>query len=175
MKYIKKYYWLHKWWAIRDFFQPKQKWLTKTIPNHWCDKVSLLKDIPFECLIHFVEKEDGLKMLAYQLDDDQAGEERIQYFTEAHDDVKYAYEYIKNRRPALEKALDDAYPPHVDFEDMFGEPNEQGLYTMKTSEELYGAPHEEVYANVRKIEKEIDDTDQKVLHLIIKHRRTLWT
>ena len=53
--------------AVVDWFFPKQRWLTRKIPNHWCDKVELIPRVLFASIIHFVEKEDGLEMLRLQI------------------------------------------------------------------------------------------------------------
>jgi hypothetical protein len=53
---------------IREFFFPRQRWLTGKIPNHWCDKVELLPILIFESLIHYVEVEQGLDSRDWNVD-----------------------------------------------------------------------------------------------------------
>ena len=64
MKLFKKitniYFWFNLVTTIKVFFKPKQKWLTETIPNSWKDKPELIRDILFECIIHFIEEENKI-------------------------------------------------------------------------------------------------------------------
>lgn len=60
MRILSKYFWFDLHQRVKDFLWPKNKWLTKIIPNHWIDKDGLLEEIIAASLIHFVEEEDGL-------------------------------------------------------------------------------------------------------------------
>ena len=58
---LHKYFWMDLKYQIKSWFNPSQKWLTKDIPNTWCDKVTLIPHLLFSCLVHFVEEEKGLQ------------------------------------------------------------------------------------------------------------------
>lgn len=91
--------------SIRYFFRPRQRWLTKVIPNHWCDKTELIYTIIETFIIHFVEGENALKVIDWNYTPDQ------KKFAE---ELQQKYDLIKNYLPALQKELQnewDKIPP----------------------------------------------------------------
>jgi len=54
------YYIEDTWWKIRNWFNPRQKWLTSKIPNHWIDKDTLWEICIIEGIKHYVEGENAL-------------------------------------------------------------------------------------------------------------------
>lgn len=153
-------------WAICNFFNPKQKWLTKKISNSWQDKVELMRTLLFEMVVHFVEKE-------MEIVDWDATEGHQQVAAE----LREVYKYIKEERPALEKELDAAYPPmRNDWFKKSDEPVREvdGVkfytYNFTTTEE-----EKKCYERVHEIEAKIDELDQKHLHTIINNRQAMWT
>ena len=58
---LNSFYWWDLKYQIGAWFKPRQKWLTKTIPNTWCDKTSLIPHLLFTCLVNYVEDENGLQ------------------------------------------------------------------------------------------------------------------
>jgi hypothetical protein len=152
MKYTLK----RKYEAICEWFNPRQKWLTKEIPNSWCDKVELIPRLLFACLIDFVEKEEGLKMMDYDWAEElEAGRVHTDYIDDCNKrnrELYIAYDYIKNQRHLLDKALGDSYPD----------------YGLKGT-------YEELYSKTNALEKEIKDKDIDAMQVIIRNHEYLWT
>ena len=86
------------------FLNPRQKWLTKQIPNDWQDKVSLITDINFAMVIHFIEGEECFENTDYHA----SGNHHAKFA----DELRECYAYIKTERPELVKQHGDSYP-HV--------------------------------------------------------------
>ena len=172
------FYWSDIKYSISAYFNPRQKWLTKTIPNRWCDKTSLIPHLLFTCLVHYVEKEEGLHDEHDYSEDLKAGfvsQEYVDSVLTTDRELREVYNYIKTERPELNRQLDDAYPtpqqPHTEF---FTK-NEDGHYTMKTCEELYGMSYKKAYSKVRSIEAKLEKKDAWAMKTIIKHYQKMWT
>lgn len=133
------------WDTIRYFFNPRQKWLTKQIPNSWCDKVTLVRDINFAMIVHFIEGEKCFEHTDYE----NSGEHHIKFARE----LMECYLYIKTRRPMLDKQFWDSYPK---------------------DDEFTGDYHKD-YAETNRLERELEEQDTKWLTWIITNRGYLWT
>jgi hypothetical protein len=97
------------WLSIKDLFSPKQRWLTKKIPNHWMDKPELIQLVLFETLIDYVENEEGLKDQFDFSEDLQAGyidQKYIDNVKAVDGELRRVYNYIKNERQTLEENWD---------------------------------------------------------------------
>jgi hypothetical protein len=170
------------WWDVRyrisAFFNPRQKWLTKTIPNTWCDKVTLIPHLLFTCLIHYVEKEEGLNDnydYAEDLEKGYVSQQYVDSVLETDRELREVYNYIKTERPQLEEQHENSYPtPNSKAGDIFVE-NKDGSCTMRSCEELYGMPYKEAYAEVRRLEALIEEKDMWAMKTIIKHYQKMWT
>ena len=105
------------WYNIKCFFFPKQRWLTKTIPNTWCDKVALLPDIVFASLIHFVEEEEGLNSRTWK---DTYPDGSSFDITHIEKDLRRAYRYATKVRGRLEKKTwQTKYPHSIYFDKLY--------------------------------------------------------
>jgi hypothetical protein len=124
---------------------PRQKWLIKQIPNEWNDKVTLITDINFAMIVHFVDEEKCFESTDYA----GSSPAHAQFARE----LKECYNYIKIRRPILQEKHQNSYP---DEENMTGD------YSVD-------------YAETHRLEKEIDDQDTKWLTWIVTNRAFLWT
>ena len=99
------------WYPLCAWFNPRQKWLTKLIPNQWMDKPELIKDILFACLVHYVEEEDGINSREFYETDYREGyisKEYLDHCIEVNTDLQNVYNYVKTERPLLEKEADEA-------------------------------------------------------------------
>lgn len=155
-------FWLNEvYYGFTSLFNPKQKWLTRVIPNTWCDKSELIPQILFECLIHFVEKEEGLKQLDIDWDKEikngYLSKEYVDSVIGVYTDLKKAYEYVKNERPFLQKQHEESYPPYP-------LPNH-----------MKGLKYEELYGEQDRLEKLIEEKDQWAMHTIVTHVDYMWT
>lgn len=131
--------------SLKYKLNPRQKWLTKQIPNSWCDKVTLVRDVNFAMVVHFIEGEKCFENTDYV----GSGESHAKFARE----LMECYSYIKTRRPMLDKMHWDAYP---------------------NEENMTGEYHKD-YAEVNRLEKEIEDQDTKWLTWIVTNRGFLWT
>ena len=105
-------------YKVHDFFFPKQKWLTKQIPNEYCDKVELIPDILFKILIAFVEEEDGLNHRTWYYECPCTGQ--IVDNRNIEEDLKRAYRYAKEIRNRLEKKTwQTKYPHSISFDKLY--------------------------------------------------------
>jgi len=109
------------WLSIKEFFSPKQRWLTKKIPNHWMDKPELIQLVLFETLIDYVENEEGLKDQFDFSEDLQAGyigQEYVDNVKAVDGELRRVYNYIKNERKTLEESYDYRVYEEMDKKDM---------------------------------------------------------
>lgn len=130
---------------VRYKINPRQKWLKKQIPDSWCDKVSLVKDLNFAMIVHFIEGEKCFDNTDYE----GSSESHIKFAKE----LRECYEYIKNERPRLDKIYWDSFP----------------------KDDAYTGDYNVDYADVNRLEKEIEDKDTKWLTWIVNNRGFLWT
>lgn len=58
-----------KWQALCDVINPKNKWLTKIIPNHYVENDQLIQLVLFKILVSYVEVEKGLTHFEWTVSD----------------------------------------------------------------------------------------------------------
>jgi len=170
------------WWDLKhqitSWLKPQQKWLTRSIPNTWCDKVTLIPHLLFECLIHYVEKENGLQDQTDWSEDLEKGhvsQEYIDTLKTRDTLLREVYNYVKTERAALEAAHDNSYPiPLSPSKDLFIK-NEDGNRTMRSCEDVYGMSYEDAYAETHRLEKLIEEKDLWAMNTIVKYYQYLWT
>jgi hypothetical protein len=150
-----------RYYKVRDYFFPRQSWVMGGLPKSWMDKDAVITQVLFNCVIHFIEKEEALTTV------DWAGS-----FPEGEkfcEELIACYNWAKSGHAQMEEKMSAAYPPTRSFEEMFVKlPNGNSQYI--SSEKSY----EEEYGEVNKIEKELDETDEKWLTWIIQNRKYLW-
>ena len=165
-KFLNPWFWSRCWADIKCFFNPRQKWLTKKIPNHWCDKVELIRIVLFECLVDFVDGEKCFDNICWgenEEDFKHYGENWQQVVREKQEEkakILKCYDYITKQRPQLSIDLDKAYP-EFEIDDM--------LQVRKTINYL------ETYGEVIRIDALIQKLDKETLSTILELRERLWT
>ena len=172
------FYWWDLKYKINAFFNPRQKWLTKTIPNTWCDKVSLVPHLLFTCLVHYVEDENGLQDeidWSADLEKGYTSQEYVDNLKATDSELRSVYNYIKTERPQLEEQHDNSYPTSNSKGGDFFVQDADGRYTMRSCEDLYGLSYEEAYAETHRLEKLIEEKDMSAMLTIVKHYQRLWT
>jgi len=172
------FYWCDMRYKISAYFNPRQKWLTKTIPNTWCDKVSLIPHLLFTCLVHYVEDEKGLSDdydYSEDLEKKYVSQEYVDNVMTTDRELRDVYNYIKTERPGLELHLEVSYPTPKEPNTEFFTQGDDGHYTMKSCEELYGMSYAKAYAKVRSIETKLEKKDAWAMKTIIKHYQKMWT
>lgn len=151
------YFWKDLYYnQISTRIWPRNKWIYKVIPRQWNDKCNLIPNILFECIIHFVEEngEDCFNTIDWDTHEDNKKRAKM---------IKKIYDWIKFERPAKQKELDAAYPS-IDLDELY-----KGLGIHP------GKNYDELYKDVNRIEKEIDDKDTECLTWIVTNRQILWT
>lgn len=150
---------------ISELIWPRQKWLTKKIPRHWCDKVELIPICLYEMIVDFVEKEmDNVGWdLTEEVEAGHCTQEQADRVKQTKETILEIYRWIKVRKPMMQ--MSENLYLNLAFEDTeldslsFELTEEQNNYLEKS----------------RKLEKEINEEDQKMLHKIIEVRPYLWT
>jgi hypothetical protein len=141
------------WDEIRWWWNPRQKWLIKKIPNHWIDKDYLWEICILEGIKHYVEKDGGLDHYESSQNDPSYPEWQKTFDKE----LKNVYNEITMSLPSLEKQLEDVWKkvPHFDF-------NEKVDYNT-------------VYGEVDRIEKKIADLKTDIMVWAVTNREKIWT
>ena len=172
------FFWNDLKYQISASFNPRQKWLTKSIPNTWCDKTTLIPHLLFECLIHYVEKEEGLQDQTDWSEDLKNGyvtQEYIDNLKTRDELLRAVYNYVKTERLVIESEQDNSYPiPLSPTKDLFTK-NEDGNRTMRTCDDVYGMSFTEAYAEVNRLEKLIEEKDMWAMNTIVKYYQYMWT
>jgi len=94
MRILSKYFWRDFYRDIRDFFWPRNKWLTDRIPNSWRDKDWLIEETLSAAIIHFVDEEKGFEETVW----DDTPEKLDTYHK-----LNSAYHWFKWQRKSLEE------------------------------------------------------------------------
>lgn len=76
---------------------PRQKWLTDRIPRCWEDKTTIIPDLLFACVIHYV---DGEKCFEQVVIEEPLATE-----------LRACYDWAKTGRAAAEKVKEDSWHP----------------------------------------------------------------
>lgn len=149
MKIFEPWFWEHVKYTVVCWFNPRQKWLTKQIPNTWCDKPELIRAVLFATLVDFVESE--MDNVNWTWNDNIANVAM---------EIKRCYQYITKDRPELEQLMDKAYPD-----------SPENLMNFKMTKDEYHIK----YGEVNRLEALIQKNDDDVLETIVKIREYLWT
>jgi hypothetical protein len=136
-----------RWYKVRCWFNPRNKWATNVIPNQWSDKTYLIPEFLFAAIIDFIDGEKAI--------------EKVVWSKKVEKDLMEIYRWAKVDRKEFQDKIDAAYPSISLNELMTFTPNK------KTYEELYG--------EVNRLEAEFDKLDTKYLTWIVKNRKLLWT
>jgi hypothetical protein len=124
----------------------QQRWLTNKLKGTWMDKDALLEICLFESLVHYVEKERGLRdnldeLFKEELEKGHVTQETVDLIKTREGLLKHCYDWIKVGRPEIVKILDTI----------------------------------EDWKEYEKIEKELYDEDSEVMRIIIQQRGYMWT
>ena len=150
---------------IRPIFKPQNQRIRKAIPRTWVDVTELVVSVNFEFIKVFYEDEYKADIVDW---------EATEHHKEFAEWLEKAYEYVTNIRPQLEINLQNAYPSHKGFDDMFElktDENGKRLFEFKDD----GVPYEVKYKEVNRIEEEIKNRDTEILTELIKRREYFWT
>ncbi len=91
------WWWIERHWNIfENFLNPKNKWLTKIIPNHYTENDKLIELVLFKILVNYVEVEKGLTYFEWTVNDNEPNYKQL---------IKNCYETITGTIPNIEKSL----------------------------------------------------------------------
>jgi hypothetical protein len=136
-------------YTIRTFLFPENKIIRESIPIRNHDIASIIPQMNFAAILQFKEEADKSMV-------DWDGDETQKEFKRWLDSAAI---WVKEGRPNLQKALQDAYP-NVSLADM---------QTM-SGEQVKG-----LYFEVERLESLIAKTDENILIEMIKYRNYFWT
>jgi hypothetical protein len=150
---------------VKPFFSPRNKRIRKAVPRQYRDISSLIVDINFEFIKAFYEDEYKAEIVDWNA-------------TEHHKEfahwLELSYKWITQRRPQLEKDLENAYPPSKSIDEWFERiPQEDGTTKLYMKDD--GVSYEVKYKEVNRIEEVIKTKDTEILTEIIKRRDYFWT
>jgi hypothetical protein len=150
---------------IKPIFKPQHERIRKSIPRTWMDVSQLIVDVNFEFIKAFYEDEYKADIVDWDA-------------TEHHKEfahwLELSYKWITQRRPQLQKDLENAYPQHSSIESLFKPTtDENGKRVFQMVDD--GIPYEVKYAEVNRIEELIDNKDTEILTELIKRRNYFWT
>ena len=150
---------------MKNPFRSPQKWIYKYIPKReYSDKVELIPEFLFGCVIEFVESEKCFERTEYRYHSADRKFAR---------DLKRCYFFVKRVRPFMQQSMDyeltEASKKNLLFwEEVEGEDN---LIEFKVSGDTY----EEVYGRYNYIEENLKNQEQKYMKWIVKNVDHLWT
>ena len=133
-------------YAIKCFFKPYHSDIRKAIPRKWADVSSLVVDVNFAMILSF-KKEADESCVDWDYGDHRKFKNRLDA----------AAKWIQEDRPAIEKQRDNAYPPYPLLEHM------------------RGWNYDQLYGEVNKLEKIIDETDSAIIKQMVDYRDYMWT
>lgn len=136
---------------------PRQKWLTSSIPNTWHDKVELIRDVLYTMVVHFVEVEKCFEHNDWEYTKEQS---------EKGKQLKEIYHWIKLGRAEFVKQIDAAFPP-------IREDLSYAEHLLNRTEEQKAEDHK-AYDKVWELEKQLEEYDNKCLVWIVENRSLLW-
>ena len=123
----------------------RQEWLTDKLKGDWMDKDGLLEICIFESLVHYVEKEKGLRdideLYKEELEKGYVTQETVDLIKSREELLKHCYDWIKVDRVEIQKLLDSI----------------------------------EDWREYERIEQELYNEDSEVMKIIIEQRGYLWT
>lgn len=97
----------YKWQALCDALNPKNKWLTKIIPNHYVENDQLIELVLFKVLVSYVEVEEGLTHFEWTVEDGELNYKQL---------IEDCYRNITVTIPAAQEKL-NAMPIGSTYED----------------------------------------------------------
>mgnify|MGYP003635833217 FL=1 len=150
---------------MKNPFRSPQKWIYKYIPKReYSDKVELIPEFLFGCVIEFVESEKCFERTEYRYHSADRKFAR---------DLKRCYFFVKRVRPFMQQSMDyeltEASKKNLLFwEEVEGEDN---LIEFKVS----GHTYQEKYGRHNYIEENLKNQEQKYMKWIVKNVDHLWT
>lgn len=160
IRYKLPYWLIEAYENVRDWLNPRQKWLTKKIPNHWIDKDTLWELCILEGIKHHVREDGGLDYFEEGQTDPNHPKHQKKYDRELNDIAIKAMVTLPNLEDALARAW--AKIPTPSFE--------HGVINRLTNNS-----YEETYGEVDRLKKMISDLKTEIMVWAVKNRESIWT
>ena len=150
---------------MKNPFRSPQKWIYKYIPKReYSDKVELIPEFLFGCVIEFVESEKCF--------------EHTDYSTCTSDkkfasELKRCYDFVKNVRPSLQQSMDEELTEAYEKNPMVWKESEEDDSLLELEESKYS--YKELYGRYNYTEENLKKQEQKYMKWIVKNVDHLWT
>jgi hypothetical protein len=150
---------------MKNPFRSPQKWIYKYIPKReYSDKVELIPEFLFGCVIEFVESEKCFERIEYRYHSSDRKFAR---------DLKRCYDFVKNVRPSLQQSMDEELTEASKKNPLAYKEIEGYDSLLELEESKYS--HEELYGRYNYIEENLKNQEQKYMKWIVKNVDHLWT
>lgn len=164
--YTIKYRLSNAWQKVKEFFNPRQKWLTKKIPNHWADKVYLIQELNFEMLRHFVEVEMVEVPIDWHYDEGHHN---------AYDKIMRAYHLITVEIPNAEKEMEEHLEENFSNKSFGVSKGEKNGIFYTEFQPVDQKEFEKSLERSVELEQRASKLIAEALHIIVDVREWLWT
>lgn len=134
-------------YAIKCFFKPYHSDIRKAVPRQWADISRLIVDVNFAMILSFKKEADG-SCVHWNANE---GYRKFKNWLDS------AANWIEEGHPNLCKQLENSYPPQP------------------LPEHLKGKSYDELYSEVNRIGKLIEETNTNILKQMIDYREYMWT
>ena len=150
---------------MKNPFRSPQKWIYKYIPKReYSDKVELIPEFLFGCVIEFVESEKCFEHTEYRYHSSDRKFAR---------DLKRCYFFAKKVRPFMQQSIDYELDEASKKNPMVWKESEEDDSIECTLESKY--LYEELYGRYNYIEENLKNQEQKYMKWIVKNVDQLWT
>jgi hypothetical protein len=161
-------------YKVKCFIHPHNVIKIRSLTSEWHDKDTILEEAMFQLLVDYVEKEKCFDTIDWDSDD---------FNKKISETIRGIYKYVKEERPALQKAHKDALDSWYksrseDIAFHFNCKSEPvpGEFSEKSMNCHYKSPRTEMlHTALNGLEKGLTDSDTYMLTELVKIRGALWT
>ncbi len=145
------------------WLNPRQKWLTKQIPNRWIEKEDLWDICILRGIVHHVEEDGGLGFDFGDYEKSQKDPDYPEHQKAFDREMKWAYDQIVTTLPGLEFKLQRLC-------DRYRNLLKRNKYHIPHSQEM-----DEISDEMEVLGKKIYDLKTKIMVWAIEKRNCIWT
>ena len=150
---------------MKNPFKSPQKWIYKYIPKReYSDKVELIPEFLFGCVIEFVESEECFEHTEYRYHSSDRKFAR---------DLKRCYFFAKKVRPFMQQSMDYELDEASKKNPLVWKESEEDNSLLELKESKYS--YKELYGRYNYIEENLKNQEQKYMKWIVKNVDHLWT
>ena len=150
---------------MKNPFRSPQKWIYKYIPKReYSDKVELIPEFLFGCVIEFVESEKCFECIDYS---DSTSHKKFAR------DLKRCYFFVKRVRPFMQQSMDYELDEATKKNPLVWKESEEDDSLLELEESKYS--YEELYGRYNYAEENLKKQEQKYMKWIVKNVDHLWT